>query len=80
MSNPVLGLDADNVLRDYSTACARPWERAFDAYPVERDPGAYWPIDHWGFQRLVGGAPSGEHMSKASDLRLLFGRGRLYLE
>ena len=80
MSKPVLGLDGDNVLLDYSTAYGRAWERAFGEHPVERDPAAYWPIDRWGFGTPGRGAPSGEHMSKASDLRLLFGRGRLYLE
>jgi phosphoglycolate phosphatase-like HAD superfamily hydrolase len=54
MSKPVLGLDGDNVLLDYCTAYARAWERAFGEHPVERDPAAYWPIDRWSVQRLVG--------------------------
>lgn len=50
----ILALDADGVLLDYSTAYARAWQRAFDRHPVERDPTAYWPIDRWGVERLVG--------------------------
>ncbi len=54
MGTPVIALDADGVLLDYSTAYARAWERAFDWHPVEHDPSAYWPMDRWGVERLVG--------------------------
>lgn len=49
---PVIALDADGVLLDYSIAYAKAWERAFSWHPVERDPSAYWPIDRWGVERL----------------------------
>ena len=54
MRAPVIALDADGVLLDYSTAYARAWERAFSCHPVERDPLAYWPIDRWAVGRLEG--------------------------
>ena len=54
MAKPVIALDADGVLLDYSKAYARAWERAFDWRPVERDPSAYLPMDRWGVERLVG--------------------------
>lgn len=54
MTKPVIALDADGVLLDYSTAYAGAWERAFARHPVERDPSAYWPMDRWGVERLSG--------------------------
>ncbi len=54
MRKPVIALDADGVLLDYSTAYAKAWERAFAWHPVERDPSAYWPMDRWGVERLAG--------------------------
>jgi phosphoglycolate phosphatase-like HAD superfamily hydrolase len=53
-TRPVIALDADGVLLDYSTAYAGAWERAFSWHPVERDPSAYWPMDRWGVDRLAG--------------------------
>ena len=55
MRHPIIALDADGVLLDYSSAYAKAWERAFSWHPVERDPSAYWPIDRWGVERLTGG-------------------------
>ena len=49
---PLIALDADNVLLDYSIAYALAWERAFAHRPIERDPTAYWPIDRWDVERL----------------------------
>ena len=54
MKNPVIALDADGVLLDYSKAYAAAWERAFSQRPLERDPSAYWPIDRWAVDRLSG--------------------------
>lgn len=54
MSRPIIALDADGVLLDYSSAYAAAWERAFGARPTERDPTAYWPIDRWSVPRLSG--------------------------
>ena len=53
-NRPIIGLDADGVLLDYSSAYAAAWERAFSARPTERDPTAYWPIDRWNVPRLPG--------------------------
>lgn len=50
----MIALDADGVLLDYSLAYASAWEHAFGAYPVERDPQAYWPMDRWQVEHLVG--------------------------
>jgi phosphoglycolate phosphatase-like HAD superfamily hydrolase len=49
---PLLALDADGVLLDFHLAYADAWERAFGAYPQERDPQAYWPMDRWQVERL----------------------------
>jgi phosphoglycolate phosphatase-like HAD superfamily hydrolase len=56
MSRPLIALDADGVLLDFHLAYAGAWQRAFGAYPAERDPLAYWPIDRWQVQRLEGAA------------------------
>jgi phosphoglycolate phosphatase-like HAD superfamily hydrolase len=56
MGMPLIALDADGVLLDYSLAYARAWERAFATALVERDPTAYWPIQRWGVPRLSGNA------------------------
>ena len=47
MSRPILALDADGVLVDLHMGFARAWERAFGAFPEERDPQAYWPQQRW---------------------------------
>lgn len=52
MTRPLIALDADGVLLDYHLAYAEAWERAFGAYPAERDPQAYWPMDRWQVERL----------------------------
>ncbi len=52
MTRPLIALDADGVLLDFHLAYASAWERAFGAYPRERDPQAYWPIDRWDVERL----------------------------
>ena len=54
MKRPLIALDADGVLLDYSTAYAKAWERAFGWHPTERDPSAYWPMERWGVERLTG--------------------------
>lgn len=51
---PLIALDCDGVLLDYSVAYARAWERAFGVYPAERDPHAYWPMDRWAVHRVAG--------------------------
>lgn len=52
MSKPVIALDADGVLLDYSLAYAGAWQRAFGRRPALRDPDAYWPIDRWHVEHL----------------------------
>jgi phosphoglycolate phosphatase-like HAD superfamily hydrolase len=52
MTRPILALDADGVLLDFHLGYAGAWERAFGAWPVERDPKAYWPMDRWDVSRL----------------------------
>lgn len=52
MHRPLIALDADGVLLDFHLAYAAAWQRAFGAYPRERDPQAYWPIDRWDVERL----------------------------
>jgi len=47
MSRPILALDADGVLVDLHMGFACAWERAFGAFPEERDPQAYWPQQRW---------------------------------
>jgi len=54
MRKPVIAVDADGVMLDYSTAYGRAWERAFGWRPTERDPSAYWPMDRWGVDRVAG--------------------------
>lgn len=50
----IIALDADGVLLDYGLAYASAWQAAFGAYPAERDPDAYWPIDRWEVEHLDG--------------------------
>lgn len=52
MARPILALDADGVLVDLHIGYARAWQRAFGAYPQERDPQAYWPADRWQVPQL----------------------------
>jgi phosphoglycolate phosphatase-like HAD superfamily hydrolase len=52
MSKPVIALDADGVLLDYTLAYAGAWHRAFGERPSLRDPTAYWAIDRWEVERL----------------------------
>jgi len=54
MDRPIIALDADNVLLDYSLAYADAWARAFGERPIEQDPLAYWPMHRWGVARLSG--------------------------
>lgn len=53
-NRPVIALDADGVLLDYSLAYATAWAKAFGTYPKERDPHAYWPPERWEVERLSG--------------------------
>lgn len=54
MSKGVIALDADGVLLDYGLAYAGAWQKAFGAYPRERTPSAYWPMERWEVHRLEG--------------------------
>lgn len=54
MTKGIIALDADGVLLDYGLAYAGAWHKAFGAYPGERDPLAYWPIDRWVVERVEG--------------------------
>nr|WP_295784071.1 HAD family hydrolase [Rhodoferax sp.] len=54
MTKPIIALDADGVLLDYSVEYATVWQRAFREYPTEKDPKAYWAADRWNVERLVG--------------------------
>jgi phosphoglycolate phosphatase-like HAD superfamily hydrolase len=54
MTKPIIALDADGVLLDYSTAYGHAWACAFGEHPVEQDPCAYWPVHRWGVERLSG--------------------------
>ena len=54
MTQEIIALDADGVLLDYGLAYAGAWQKAFGAYPGERDPLAYWPIDRWDVQEVEG--------------------------
>ena len=65
MAKPVIALDADGVLLDYSLAYAGAWQRAFGRRPALRDPAAYWPIDRWEVERL-------EDDERLAQLRLAF--------
>lgn len=37
MSRPIIALDADGVMLDYSSAYGLTWAHAFGAHPAERD-------------------------------------------
>ena len=50
----IIALDADGVLLDYGSAYADAWAKAFGERPVLRDSSAYWPIDRWAVEHLVG--------------------------
>jgi phosphoglycolate phosphatase-like HAD superfamily hydrolase len=52
MPKRLIALDADGVLLDFHAGYAGAWKRAFGAWPAERDPKAYWPIDRWQVERL----------------------------
>ena len=54
MTKPLIALDGDGVLLDYNLAYARAWSRFAGAFPDERDPHAYWPMDRWDVQKLNG--------------------------
>ncbi|MBI1773669.1 MAG: HAD family hydrolase [Burkholderiales bacterium] len=49
-----IALDADGVLLDYHASYALAWQKAFGALPSIKDPLAYWPIDRWDVQKLIG--------------------------
>ena len=51
---PLIAIDADGVLLDYHAAYRDAWFRAFDVNPTLRDPLAYWPVDRWDVELLVG--------------------------
>lgn len=51
---PVIALDVDGVLLDYSSAYAKAWERAFGMHPTEVNPHAFWPHERWGVPWLEG--------------------------
>lgn len=50
----IIALDADGVLLDYGGAYADAWAKAFGERPALRDATAYWPIDRWAVEPLVG--------------------------
>jgi phosphoglycolate phosphatase-like HAD superfamily hydrolase len=52
MARELIALDADGVLLDFHLGYAGAWQRAFGAFPRERDPLAYWPMDRWEVERL----------------------------
>lgn len=54
MTKPIIALDADGVLLDYTRAYGLAWQRAFGQHPELHDPRAYWPMDRWGVPRLSG--------------------------
>ena len=54
MTKGIIARDADGVLLDFGVAYAGAWQKAFGAYPDERDPLAYWPIDRWEVERVEG--------------------------
>ncbi len=54
MGRGVIAIDADGVLLDYHLGYASAWQRAFGAYPAERDPDAYRSTDRWDVERLTG--------------------------
>ncbi len=51
---PILAIDADGVLLDYSDAYRHAWARAFGELPALNNPNAYWPQERWGVRQLVG--------------------------
>ena len=53
-AKPTIAIDADGVLLDYGAAYPHAWERAFGTFPQELDPKAYWPLDRWQVERLIG--------------------------
>lgn len=59
---PLIALDCDGVLLDYSLAYASIWERAFGIKPKELNPDAYSHFDRWDVQRL-----SGENLQRLRD-------------
>jgi phosphoglycolate phosphatase-like HAD superfamily hydrolase len=65
MPRPVIALDADGVLLDFHLGYAGAWQRAFGAWPAERDPQAYWPMDRWDVPRLD--ATAREHFRRFFD-------------
>jgi phosphoglycolate phosphatase-like HAD superfamily hydrolase len=52
-ARPVIALDCDGVLLDFTLGYASAWARAFGQAPAERDRHAYWPIDRWAVERLT---------------------------
>lgn len=51
---PIIALDVDGVLLDYSSAYALAWQRAFGKHPTEVKPNAFWPHERWGIPWLEG--------------------------
>lgn len=51
---PIIALDVDGVLLDYSSAYAVAWQRAFGTHPIEVNPHAFWPHERWGIPWLEG--------------------------
>lgn len=51
---PIIALDVDGVLLDYSSAYALAWQRAFGEHPTEVNPHAFWPHERWGIPWLEG--------------------------
>lgn len=51
---PIIALDVDGVLLDYSSAYALAWQRAFGTHPIEVNPHAFWPHERWGIPWLEG--------------------------
>lgn len=52
--HPIIALDVDGVLLDFSSAYALAWQRAFGTPPIEVDPHAFWPHERWGIPWLEG--------------------------
>ena len=52
-ARPLIALDCDGVLLDFTLGYASAWARAFGQTPAERDPLAYWPVDRWAVERLT---------------------------
>lgn len=53
-TKPLIALDADGVLLDYSLAYARAWERAFGVFPKEINPNGLTPLERWDVEHLQG--------------------------